>query len=69
MNFLLQTLAWLCNYGSHIFFYFFAFLLAPIGIAMFATGNRKLKKVFIVLAILTVLLFFISFIPYAFGPA
>lgn len=69
MNYFFQTLARLCNYGSHIFFYFFAFLLAPVGIAMFATGNRKLRKVFIVLAILTILLFFISFIPYAFGLA
>lgn len=69
MNPILRLLLWLCGYGSHTFFYLFAFLLAPVGIAACATGNWKLTKVFIILAICTVLLFVICSALYVFGLA
>jgi hypothetical protein len=69
MNFMLRWLVWLCDYGTHTLFYLFAFLLAPIGFAASVTGNRKLVKIFIILAILTALVFFICFILYALGLA
>lgn len=69
MNSILRLLLWLCNAGSHTLFYFFAFLLAPTGFAAVVTGNRKLVKVFIILAALTIFVFLICLTLYALGLA
>lgn len=69
MNPLFRLLVWLCDYGTHTLFYLFALLLAPIGIAASAIGNRKLIWVFIILAALTIFVFLICLTLYAFGLA
>lgn len=69
MNPILRLLLWLCDYGTHTLFYIFAFLLAPIGFAASATGNRKLIWAFIILAALTIFVFLVCLSLYAFGLA
>ncbi|MDO8600935.1 MAG: hypothetical protein Q7R73_05045 [bacterium] len=60
-------LEWLCGPWLHTFFYLCAFLLAVVGLPAFVTGNRKLNKIFIILALLTVLSYFICLIFYVRG--